>query len=127
MSGATPAPDPRPQVESVSGEWMLRGWRCATCGHALALPAPWCPVCRGVLEPTRFGPSGTVWSATVVRVPLPGRTPPYALAYVDLDDAGPRVIAHLAATAGRRHVGDRVRLTAPLDGDVAVVLEGDAR
>jgi uncharacterized protein len=131
MSGAVEAPDPRPVVEDVDGEWLLRGWRCTVCRHAIALPAPWCPRCRGPLADAGFGPAGTVWSATVVRVPLPGRTPPYALAYVDLDGradegAGPRILAHLADTESRLHVGDRVVVTEPADGDVMVVAAGGA-
>lgn len=51
-----------------------------------------------------------MWSATVLRVPLPGRTPPTVLAYVDLDD-GPRVLVHLRGRAHdeRLPVGRRVR------------------
>lgn len=124
MSGAVEAPDPRPVVEQVDGEWMLRGWRCTACHHAVALPAPWCPLCRATLDQTAFGPGGTVWSATVVRVPLPGRTPPYALAYIDLDGAGPRVIAHLAETESRLHAGDRALLTEPVNGDLMITAGG---
>jgi hypothetical protein len=52
-----------------------------------------------------------------VRIPVAGREPPYALAYLDLDD-GPRVLASLP---GNRAVpvGTRLRLTTPgPDGDV---------
>lgn len=49
-----------------------------------------------------------MWSATVVRIPVPGREPPYALAYLDLDD-GPRVLAHLPGTEAVP-VGTRLRL-----------------
>ncbi len=41
-----------------------------------------------------FGPKGTVFSSTVLRIPVPGRTPPFTLAYVDVDD-GPRILAHV--------------------------------
>ena len=74
-----------------------------------------------------FGPSGTVWSSTVVRVPVPGRTPPYGLAYVDLDN-GPRVLAHVADTgtdAGTERVPPGTRVTIvgeTLDGDVLVAV-----
>jgi uncharacterized OB-fold protein len=123
MSGAIEAPDPRPVVEKAAGDaWMLKGWRCTVCGHAIALPAPWCPIDREPLVSQAFGPAGTVWSATVVRVPLPGRTPPYAMAYVDLDDRGPRILAHVDETRSRLHAGARVVLSAPnAEGDPAVV------
>lgn len=66
-----------------------------------------------------FGPEGTVWSSTVVRIPVPGRAPPYALVYVDLDD-GPRVLAHHDG-ADAAPIGARVRLLeAAPDGDVRV-------
>ena len=74
-----------------------------------------------------FGPSGTVWSSTVVRVPVPGRTPPYGLAYVDLDN-GPRVLAHVAdagTDTGTERVPPGTRVTIvgeTLDGDVLVAV-----
>jgi uncharacterized OB-fold protein len=52
----------------------------------------------------------------VVRVPVPGRTPPYALAYVDLDD-GPRVLAHADDAVP---IGARVRLAESAQGDVRI-------
>ncbi|MET0931048.1 MAG: OB-fold domain-containing protein [Aeromicrobium sp.] len=114
-------PDPRPHtVVGSDGDVVVAGWRCSACRHALALAAPWCPVCRGELVNAHFGPGGVVWSSTVLRVPLPGRTPPYALAYVDLDDDGPRIIGHLAGDEARRlPIGCRVvlRPTSP-DGDL---------
>lgn len=46
------------------------------------------------MAPATFGPNGTVFSSTVLRIPVPGRTPPFTLAYVDVDD-GPRILAHV--------------------------------
>jgi len=43
---------------------------------------------------TAFGPRGTVFSSTVLRIPVPDRTPPLTLAYVDVD-GGPRILAHV--------------------------------
>jgi len=92
------------------------GRRCHSCGEVAAFAWPRCPACGGPVDEAEFGPEGTVWSATVVRVPVPGRTPPYALAYVDLDD-GPRVLAHTAEVFA---IGARVRLLESVDGDVQV-------
>lgn len=119
MSGEMPAPDPRPQVTDLSGEPRVVGWVCTQCGHPLALPAPWCPVCRSELADALWGPTGRVWSSTVLRVPLPGRTPPMILVYVDLDD-GPRVLGHVeSADVQRLHAGNRVSLTGTSDeGDL---------
>ncbi|WP_124396123.1 OB-fold domain-containing protein [Rhodococcus wratislaviensis] len=101
--------DPRPVLTGTSECPRLAGWRCSDCRHPLALPAPWCPLCRGRLEEEEFGPQGSVWSSTVLRVPLPGRTPPQALVYVDLDD-GPRVLGHLDQHADRVSIGSRLTL-----------------
>lgn len=61
----------------------------------MTLTPPRCPSCgEGPVTPTSFGPDGVVWTATVLRIPLPGRTPPIGLAYVDVDD-GPRILAHV--------------------------------
>jgi hypothetical protein len=80
-------------------------------------------LCGGPVAPAYFGPLGTVWSDTTVHVPVPGRVPPYRLAYVDLDD-GPRIVADLATGAVLSTTG-RVRLTgATKGGDLTVAVEG---
>jgi hypothetical protein len=118
--------DPRPRV-SQGGDGLRRvaGRRCSSCGAVAAFAWPRCPQCGGEVEHADFGPLGTVWSSTVVRIPVPGRTPPYALAYVDLDD-GPRVLAHVAGPAEEPvAIGSRIRLAPPSpDGDVVVEVLG---
>lgn len=101
---------------------MIEGVRCVRCGHPAAFARPRCQVCRGPVEPAAFGPLGTVWSSTVVRVDLPGAPAPRGLAYVDVD-GGPRV---LAAAPGERPlaVGSRVRVTSPAAGSFAVEVVG---
>ncbi|UGS34749.1 hypothetical protein DSM104329_01131 [Capillimicrobium parvum] len=112
-------PDPRPAVREAGGAVVLAGVRCERCGHVAAGPRPRCAVCGGPVAEAQFGPDGTVWAATVVRVAVPGRTPPYGLAYVDLDH-GPRILAHAPGDAALA-VGSRVRLAAKTaDGDLAV-------
>jgi uncharacterized OB-fold protein len=121
-----PLPDSRPRAAlEPDGSVRVQGWRCTSCGHPLALAAPWCPRCRSTLEPAAFGPKGVVWASTVLRVPLPGREPPYALAYVDLD-AGPRVLGHLAGSGEphRLKAGTTVALAAPSpEGDLVFTAE----
>ncbi|MCU1626481.1 MAG: hypothetical protein JWP64_1430 [Pseudonocardia sp.] len=119
-------PDPRPQVSpGADGGGVVDGRRCRSCDEVSAFAWPACPACGGAVDPASFGPFGTVWSATVVRIPVPGRPPPYRLAYVDLDD-GPRVLAHVVTdpTADRvlpAPVGGRVRLLPTTDdGDLLV-------
>lgn len=117
----TTTPDPRPAVVGKDPVRGVAGCRCARCGHPLLWAPPRCPECGGEPHEAVFGPSGTVWSSTVVRVPVPGRTPPYGLAYVDLD-GGPRILAHVAGSAAERVApGTRVTVVGQTDdGDVLV-------
>lgn len=102
--------DPRPEIHrTAEGDWVVAGRRCRTCAEPVAYAWPRCPACGAEVEPASFGPRGTVWSSTVVRIAVPGHTPPYALAYVDLED-GPRVLARTA--------GDE---PAPIDAGVRLV------
>lgn len=93
---------------------MVAGVRCQACAEPVAYAWPACPACGGPVVPAEFGPTGVVWSATVVRIPVAGRTPPYALAYVDLDD-GPRLLAHVPGDAAPA-IGARVRLRTDAPG-----------
>ena len=113
-------PDPRPRTREENDEHRLVGQRCADCGTVNATARARCPDCRGELVEAPFGPGGHVWSATVVRIPVPGRQPPYAVAYVDLD-GGPRVLAHVAEVTEAPVPGTAVRLTGSNElGDVMV-------
>jgi uncharacterized OB-fold protein len=94
MTDSPSAIDPRPRVTRDAGRFVVGGVRCGSCGYPTTEPVERCPVCGAATGPAVFGPSGTVFSATVLRVPVPGRAPPYGLAYVDLDD-GPRILAHV--------------------------------
>lgn len=115
MGGAFVA-DPRPEVR---GERVI-GARCSACGYPTAPPAPWCPACQSRdLQAAEFGPGGTVWSSTLLHIPVGRWKPPYALAYIDLDD-GPRVLGHLQHPAIER-AGTRVRIVGGDDGDLIVM------
>lgn len=115
MGGAFVA-DPRPVV---NGDKVV-GARCAQCRYPTAPAAPWCPACNSRdLQPAEFGPGGTVWASTLVHIPVGRWTPPYAMAYLDLDD-GPRVIAHLDQPKIEK-AGTRVRIAgADESGDLVV-------
>ncbi len=119
--------DPRPQVVERDGVALLAGGRCQACRYPTATPLPRCPVCGGPGEPDEIGPGGTVFSATVLRIPVPGRTPPLALAYVDLDD-GPRILAHVGGDAAFAAApGSRVHLVGRTgDGDPLVAPDAAA-
>ena len=122
---SSPVPDPRPATQvAANGARLVAGRRCQSCGEATAFAWPRCPACAGELVPASFGPDGTVWSSTVVRIPVPGHSAPYALAYVDLD-GGPRVLVHVVRDGRPRPdpapLDGRVRLTEPsADGDLRV-------
>lgn len=72
---------------------------------------PLCSNCgESSTEPAIFGPDGTVWSSTVLRIRVADRKPPAVLAYVDFDD-GPRCLAHVTGAADEPLLpGTRVRL-----------------
>jgi uncharacterized protein len=111
-------PDPRPRVQAAHR--TIEGQSCPSCQWTTFGTVGRCAVCGSTLEASTFGPDGTLWSSTVVRVPVPGRTPPYAVGYVDLD-AGPRVLCHLTTTDDRPPVGARVAICgSTADGDVLV-------
>lgn len=112
-------PDPRPPVETEGEAVRLVASRCVECGYVVAGECPACPACGAETAPARCGPRGTVWASTVVRIPVPGRQPPYGLAYVDLED-GPRVLAHTAGDVALA-VGSTVELGPPsAAGDLTV-------
>lgn len=119
-------PDPRPRPDPERPGTFV-GARCLDCGYPSWWAAPRCPACNGTFEPATFGPRGIVWSSTVVRVPVPGRTPPYALAYVDLDH-GPRLLVHVRQDAddiGRVAPGTPVEIVGTSDtGDPLVEVVG---
>lgn len=102
--------DPRPQAIERDGKILLRGARCQSCDLPRAAPAPHCPECGGPLEVADFGPSGTVWSSTIVHLQIADIPAPYGLAYVDLDD-GPRFLAHATDPGSPLAVGTRVEIT----------------
>lgn len=115
--------DTRPRIVNDGEGWALAGFICDECGYRLALRRPWCPVCHGSLSARRYGPGGTVWASTVIRVPVADRKPPFHIAYVDLDE-GPRVLFHVdppAPDAPPAAPGTRVEIAGRTDrGDPLV-------
>jgi uncharacterized OB-fold protein len=113
--------DPRPRLRPTAEGVVLNGQRCERCGYPVAVRFPRCPLCGGDLAPAEFGPEAVVWSATVVHVAVAGLRPPYGLAYLDLLEEGPRVLAHVS---GHKlpPIGSVVRLGGP-DGAGNLVAE----
>lgn len=112
-AGGLPVADSRPFL--VDGR--VAGSRCPTCGYASAQRGlPWCPVCYCQIADASFEPTGIAWSSVLVAIPVNDRQPPFALAYVDLDD-GPRVLARLDVPAALP-VNTRVKIVGIDAGDL---------
>jgi uncharacterized protein len=114
MDRATPAPVPGPLTAPYwdacrRGELALQ--RCAGCGRFVHFPEPVCPFCGGVELPyEKVGGRGIVHTSTVVhRAFLPGFTPPYALAWIDLEE-GARVFGDVVGCEP-----ERVRIGLPVE------------
>jgi len=90
-------PDPRPAV--AGDPPAVLGQKCADCGHATARRVARCPRCASQHLNEDSWTEGTVWSTTLVHIPVGDRVPPYRLTYVDLAD-GPRVLAHQRHSGG---------------------------
>lgn len=115
--------DPRPELLEAGGKLQIRGGRCSSCGLASTFVPPICSCGQAdSVQPCGFGPGGSVFSSTMLEIPMPGRPPPTCLAYIDLDD-GPRILARVE-TGDRPPPtpGDRVSLDGKNDlGDLVVV------
>lgn len=85
--------DPRPRASVDGGAVTVIGWRCTVCDLPLTQQVLRCPDCRNTVRDEVFGDTGVVWASTCMRVGVPGYPPPYAIAYLVLDD-GPRVFVH---------------------------------
>jgi uncharacterized OB-fold protein len=89
-----PTPETRPFWEGCqAGE--LRVQRCAACSHTYFPPRPFCPKCanREVAWVKASG-KGKLYSYVIHHRPMPGFTPPYSIAVVELDE-GPRMMTNI--------------------------------
>lgn len=124
---STTIADPRPRAESTEQGPRIHGWRCASCDHPATQEMLRCPLCRGEMTEAEFATAGEVWASTCLRVRVPGHQPPFAVAYLVLDEQGPRVLVH---TPGDEPLapGTRARITAVSDeGDlVATSIEEES-
>src|SRR6516165_11386461 len=73
----------------------LRLQRCNACGKVYFPPRPFCPACaaRDVAVFAAIG-KGRLYSYVIHHRPVPGFTPPYAIAVVELDE-GPRMMTNI--------------------------------
>jgi hypothetical protein len=96
--GRRARPQPTPETQHFwdgtrSGELRLQ--RCNACGKVYFPPRPFCPACaaRDVAVFAASG-KGRLYSYVIHHRPVPGFTPPYAIAVVELDE-GPRMMANI--------------------------------
>src|SRR5471030_2122519 len=99
MADATRArPKPTPETQhfwdgTQSGELRLQ--RCDACANVYFPPRPFCPSCAS-RKVSIFKASGKakLYSYVIHHRPVPGFTPPYAIAVVELDE-GPRMMTNI--------------------------------
>jgi uncharacterized OB-fold protein len=103
FAGQRPLPVPSPLTEPYwaacrRGELAIQ--RCGGCGRYVHFPESTCPFCGGIdLSYETVSGRGTIHTFTVVhRSFLPGFTPPYVVAWIDLDE-GVRVFGDLVDCA----------------------------
>jgi uncharacterized protein len=73
----------------------LRLQRCNQCGKAYFPPRPFCPHCASRdVAVFRASGKGRLYSYVIHHRPVPGLTPPYAIAVVELDE-GPRLMTNM--------------------------------
>ena len=93
---ALPQPTPETQHfwDGAKAEKLLLQ-RCENCAKVYFPPRPFCPVCasRNVSIQQASG-KGKLYSYVIHHRPVPGFTPPYAIAVVELDE-GPRMMTNI--------------------------------
>ena len=98
LDSARAKPQPTPETQhfwdgTKAGELRLQ--RCASCGKVYFPPRSFCPTCAS-REIGVFAASGKgrLYSYVIHHRPVPGFTPPYAIAVVELDE-GPRMMTNI--------------------------------
>jgi uncharacterized OB-fold protein len=89
-----PTPETKPFWQGTrAGELRLQ--RCDACAHVYFPPRPFCPKCAGRAV-SWFAASGRgiLYSYVIHHRPVPGFTPPYSIAVVQLDE-GPRMMTNI--------------------------------
>lgn len=89
-----PTPETQPFWQGTrSGELRLQ--RCDACAHVYFPPRPFCPKCAGrAVSWFKASGRGSLYSYIIHHRPVPGFTPPYSIAVVELDE-GPRMMTNI--------------------------------
>jgi uncharacterized OB-fold protein len=91
-------PKPTPETQhfwdgTQAGELRLQ--RCDACANVYFPPRPFCPSCASrKVSIFRASGKGKLYSYVIHHRPVPGFTPPYAIAVVELDE-GPRMMSNI--------------------------------
>jgi uncharacterized OB-fold protein len=76
-----------------SGELRLQ--KCAACSHVYFPPRPFCPKCASRdVSVVRASGKATLYSYVIHHRAVPGFTPPYSIAVVELEE-GPRMMTNI--------------------------------
>ena len=96
--GTRPLPQPTPETQHFwDGTRVneLRLQRCADCHKAYFPPRPFCPACASAqVAVFKASGRGRLYSYVIHHRPVPGFTPPYAIAVVELEE-GPRLMTNI--------------------------------
>ena len=97
-SHARAKPKPTPETQHFwdgTQASELRLQRCDACANVYFPPRPFCPACAS-RKVSVFKASGKakLYSYVIHHRPVPGFTPPYAIAVVELDE-GPRMMSNI--------------------------------
>nr|WP_294529508.1 Zn-ribbon domain-containing OB-fold protein [uncultured Rhodopila sp.] len=98
---ATPGralPQPTPETQhfwdgAKAGDLLLQ--RCDDCSKVYFPPRPFCPSCASRrVSVAKASGKATLYSYVIHHRPVPGFTPPYAIAVVELEE-GPRMMTNI--------------------------------
>ena len=108
-------PKPTPETKHFwdgTRAGQLRLQRCDMCSKVYFPPRPFCPACAS-REVSVFAASGRgiLWSYVIHHRKVPGFTPPYAIAVVQLDE-GPRLMSNIIDCA---QTPEALQLDMPLE------------
>jgi uncharacterized OB-fold protein len=89
-----PTPETQPFWQGTRAG-QLRLQRCDACSHVYFPPRPFCPKCAE-RKVSWFAASGRgrLYSYVIHHRPVPGFTPPYSIAVVELEE-GPRMMTNI--------------------------------
>jgi uncharacterized OB-fold protein len=93
-----PTPETQPYWDGTrAGELRLQ--RCDDCAHTYFPPRPFCPKCASrKVSWFKASGRGVLYSYVIHHRPVPGFTPPYSIAVVELDE-GPRLMTNIIECA----------------------------